>query len=194
MDLPIQIFMGVGLAAAAGFRAFLPLLAVGLMVRSDYLEVLSQFDFLARTDVLLVLATATVVEFAGDKIPLVDNALDVVGTAIRPVAGTVLASGLLLSLDPWMATALGLATGGTTALAVHGSKAAVRGLSTATIPAHGGLANVVLSFVDDFGAMTAIALAVLVPVVAFVLALVFVVLGFVVARRVWSRRKPANEP
>ena len=183
MEILVQLMMGVGLAASAGFRAFLPMLAVGLLSRTGFLELNSSFEFFARTDVLIILAVATVLEFLGDKIPVVDNTLDVIGTVIRPIAGTLLASSVLFGLDPFLATLLGLVAGGATSLAVHSGKAVVRAGSTAAAPVHGGIGNTLVSIVEDVASLVGVAISVIFPALAFLLAIGLVVVGIVLLKK-----------
>ena len=183
MEILVQLMMGVGLAASAGFRAFLPMLAVGLLSRTGFLELNSSFEFFARTDVLIILAVATVLEFIGDKVPVVDNTLDVIGTAIRPIAGTLLASSVLLGLDPFLATLLGLVAGGATSLAVHSGKAVVRAGSTAAAPVHAGIGNTLVSIVEDVASLVGVAISVVFPALAFLLAIGLVVVGIVLLKK-----------
>lgn len=183
MEILVQLMMGVGLAASAGLRAFLPTLAVGLLARAGFLELNSSVEFLTRTDVLVILAVATVVEFLGDKIVVVDNILDTVGTVVRPAAGTLLASSVLLGLDPFMAALLGLATGGATSLAVQSGKAALRAGTTSLLPVHGGFGNTLVSIVEDIVSVVGVALAVLVPVLAFAFAVGLVIGGVVLLKK-----------
>ena len=44
-----QIAMGIGLAACAGLRAFLPLFLLGLAGRFDWVSLSPTFDWLAST-------------------------------------------------------------------------------------------------------------------------------------------------
>jgi hypothetical protein len=183
VEILVQLMMGVGLAASAGFRAFLPTLAVGLLSRAGFLELNSSVEFLTRTDVLAILAVATVAEFLGDKIVVIDNLLDTVGTVIRPAAGALLASSVLLGLDPFMAALLGLATGGATSLAVQSGKAALRAGTTSLLPVHGGIGNALVSVVEDVVSFVGVVLAVFVPVLAFAFAVGLVVGGVVLLKK-----------
>ena len=164
--------LAVALAATAGMRAWLPLLLAGVLVRAGWLEVGASFAFLASTKALVVFATATVLELLGDKVPAVDHALDALGTPLKLAAGALLAAAALGTVtDPLTATILGVAVGAPTALVPHAAKSLLRLASTATT---GGLANPVLSFLEDVMAVALFALAVLVPlaVVGFVLIVV----------------------
>ena len=177
----LALLSGIGVAAACGLRAFMPLLLLGLAARTGLIQLRDGGDWLATDHAIITLGVATVLEMAGDKIPVVDHALDVVGTVLRPVAAWLGAYAVLQAWPtPWAqiaAVALG-----TTALAVHGLKAQLRlGSSAATL----GTANPLVSAFEDALAFGAMAVAVLAPV----LALVVPVLLIVAIRR---RRRPAT--
>jgi len=174
--------MAIALAAAAGLRAWLPLLAAGGLARLGVLDVGSSFQFLASDKALVLFGLATVIEVVGDKIPAVDHALDVIGTPLRPLAGAVLAASVLGTVaDPLTSAVLGIAVGAPTALVPHVAKSALRAASTT---ATGGLANPALSFVEDALSVVLLILAVLVPLVVVAL----VALTLFLATR-WLRRR-----
>src|SRR5699024_455650 len=78
MDLLLSIVIGFSLAAAAGFRVFVPLLVMSLAARAGQLELASGLDWIATDAALGVFAVATAVEVAGYCIPWIDNLLDTV--------------------------------------------------------------------------------------------------------------------
>lgn len=176
MNTAIQVMMGVSLAACAGLRAWLPLLCVGLLAKFGVLPVHPAFEFMARTDVLIIFGIATVLELLGDKIVLVDHFLDSIGTIARPAAGTLVASSLFTQIDPAVSVLIGLILGGGTALTIHSGKAAARTTATATSPLHLGAGNTALSIGEDIVSLGGIGLAVWFPVVAFLLAIVGIIL------------------
>jgi hypothetical protein len=179
--------MAIALAAVAGLRAWLPLLAAGGLARLGVLDLGQPFQFLASDQALVLFGVATAIELVGDKIPAVDHALDIVGTPLRPVAGAVLAASVLGSVtDPLTSLVLGTAVGAPTALVPHAAKAALRAVSTT---ATGGLANPALSFVEDALSVVLLILAVLVPLV--VVGLLAATL-FLASR--WLRRRRALTP
>lgn len=174
MELAIQIAMGLSIAACAGLRAFLPLLVVGLLGRSGYLELNPAFAFLSRTDALLVFGLAAVIELLADKVVVVDHFLDGMATFVRPVAGTVLAGSLFTHLDPLPAATLALVVGGAPAFTVHAGKAVARYKASLLTPIHGGVGNTLLSVGEDAVSGLGLWLALVAPVVAVVLALALV--------------------
>ena len=175
------LLLGVGLAAASGLRAFLPLLllAVAAHFKVVPLEVSPAFAWLGSPLALAALSVASVVEIAGDKIPLVDHFLDATGTAMRPLAATLAAAAVMQTNDPTTAALLGLVVGAPLALGVHGVKAGARGVSSATT---GGAANPVISLAEDGAALFAALLSLLAP---FLVPLMLACLG-VVGWKMWA--------
>ena len=164
VEIAWQLMMGVGLAASAGLRAFLPLLVVGGAARAELLPLAERFAWMASTPALTVFAVAVLVEIVGDKAPAVDHALDAVGTIARPVAGAIVAAAPLTSLDPLTAVVVGIVLGGTFAGGVHASKSALRVVSTGST---GGLANPLVSLGEDVASLAGTLVSLFVPMLAF---------------------------
>src|SRR6185295_9558625 len=76
----LSIALGVGLAAATGFRVFLPLLIAAIAARAGVLPLTDGFAWLASTPALVTLATAAALETLAYYIPGVDHALDVLAS------------------------------------------------------------------------------------------------------------------
>lgn len=182
------IALGVSLAACAGLRAWLPLLVAGAGARLGVVHLGESFEALGSTPALIFFSVATVVEVVGDKIPAVDHALDAAGTFVRPAAGTLLAAAAMWQIeDPAWALGLGLIVGAPTAAAPHVVKTAARGASsTFTF----GLANPMLSIVEDLVALGLAAIAFAAP---FLVLAVVVAMGIVILRRV-LRSRAASAP
>jgi len=179
--------LAIALAASAGLRAWLPLLLAGGLARLGVLDVGPSFGFLASNEALVLFGVATVVELVGDKVPAVDHALDVIGTPLRPAAGALLAASVLGTVsDPLTALVLGTAVGAPSALVPHAAKTALRTVSTTLT---GGLANPVLSFLEDALSLVTFVLAVLVPVLVVVLMAITL---FIALRLL--RRRPTEVP
>lgn len=184
----IQGALGFSLAACAGIRAFLPLLVIGILARTGYMQVGESFSWISSTPALITFGTAALIEILGDKIPAVDHFLDSAGVAIKPVAATILFATVIVRMDPLLAVVLGLIAGGSIAEVIHIKKAALRLASTG---ATGGLANPVISIAEDVGASAGIAFSILFPIAAAVA----VVAGVFLAIRFygsWIRKKKAG--
>lgn len=187
LEIVPSLALGIGLAACAGLRAWLPLLLLGALARWGVVDLSPSFAFVASTRALVLFGVATVVEIAGDKIPAVDHALDALSTVLRPAAGSLLAASVLWQVsDPLTAMALGVAVGAPSALVPHAAKSTLRLASTTFT---GGLANPVLSFLEDAFAFALFVLTVVLPVAVAALVLLT---GFLVARRLFRRNPPAT--
>jgi len=186
-SLIIQILAGIGLAAAAGLRAFLPPLVLGLMARFDLVALRGDLDWLASTPALIIFATAVLAEVLADKVPLLDHALDILGMVVKPAAGALVLAAPLVDLGALPTLLLALAVGGTVAATVHATKSALRLASTGTT---GGMGNPALSVAEDGLSLTGTLLAVLAPILLFLL----LVASLIFLRRIviWmqSRSRP----
>jgi hypothetical protein len=183
MELASCLALGIGLAACAGLRAWLPLLLVGLLARADLLTLGPSFQFVSSNKALILFGVATVLEVLGDKFPAIDHALDALSTVLRPAAGSLLAASVLWTIeDPLTALVLGVGVGAPTSLVPHAAKSTLRVASTAFTA---GLANPVLSLLEDLLAIVIFVLAVLIPVF---LALLVLVAGVWILTRLKRRR------
>jgi hypothetical protein len=184
-------FLGLGLASSSGLNTFLPLLMLATAAKFSLFGVQlgGSYAWLGSDTALGVLALATVVEIAADKIPAVDHALDVFGTFARPVAGSVAAASVFTGLDPALATIAGAAIGAPAALGFHAAKSGARVTSSATTF---GCANPFLSFLEDIAAFFLTLAAFLLPLIVPLLVAIFaIVLWRLIqaARRLSPRRK-----
>src|SRR4029453_10700721 len=86
-DLLFSVALGIGLAAATGFRVFIPLLVAGLAARAGWLPLTESFAWLHSTPALVALGTAAVLETLAFYIPGLDHLLDVLAGPLAVVAG-----------------------------------------------------------------------------------------------------------
>ena len=168
MEVALQLATGIGLAACAGLRAFLPLLVAGAAARVGWLDLGTDFAWLAATPALVILATATVAEILADKIPAVDHALDAAATVIRPLAGALLVASTLGQASPRMAAILGLIVGAPVAGGLHLLKSKARLITSAATL---GIANPAQSAVEDAASLAGCVLCVVLPFLALALLL-----------------------
>lgn len=183
MDLLLAFLLGLGLAAAAGLRVFVPLLIAGLAARFGRIELVAGLDWLGATPVLIGLGLATAIEILAYLVPWLDHALDAIAAPLAVAAGTLLMAALLLELPPVWRWALALIAGGGAAGLVQLGTSGLRLGSTATT---GGLGNPVIAAGEAGGATLLGLLAVLVPLVTGLLVLLLLGLGL----RWILRRRP----
>ena len=182
----LPALLGLGLASATGLRTFLPLLMLALAAKFELFDVrlIEQMDWLVSWPAIAALATATTVEFLGDKVPAIDHGLNAVGYVTRPVAGAIAAGSVFWNVDPAAAAIAGLIVGAPAALAFNAAQTGVRVGSTATT---GGLGNPLVSLVEDVLAFVTVIIAFLAPILIPVVLLILAVVVFRLARRIRDR-------
>ena len=166
MDATVSIALGIGLAAAVGFRVFLPLLVAAVAAYTGHLHLDAQFAWLGSLTAITMLGVAAVVEVAAYYIPAVDNLLDTVTTPLALVAGTVVAAAVITDMPPLIKWSTAIIAGGGVAAVTQGVTTLVRAKSTAFTA---GLGNPVVSTVEMFAAVIISLLALLAPLVALAL-------------------------
>lgn len=73
MQSVAAIAMGISLAACAGLRAFLPLLAVGIATRMEWWPVQPWLEWVGTNEALITFGVATILEILADKVPVLDT-------------------------------------------------------------------------------------------------------------------------
>ncbi len=168
----VGIALGLGLAAAVGFRVFVPFLLVSIAAHSGQVHLAGGFEWLGSDIALVMFGIAAVLEIAAYFIPFFDHLLDTVSGPAAVAAGTVLMASTLIDMEPWLRWAVAIVAGGGTAGLLHGATSALRLGSTATTA---GVGNPVFTMFET-GASTAMTiLALLLPTIAFALVLFLIV-------------------
>lgn len=177
MEILLGLGLGVALAAACGFRVFVPLLVMSLGARSGHLHLASDFLWLRSDLATGALVVATVAEVLAYYVPFVDNLLDTVASPASVVAGTVVTAAAVGDMSPALQWSLAVIAGGGTAGVVQLGTVKARAASSVLT---GGVANPVVSTAENGSSLLLAALAVLLPVAGLVAALG---LGVLVYRR-----------
>ena len=173
--------LGIGLAAACGFRVFVPLLVYATAARVEWVSTADGFEWLHDDLGLAILAIATLAEVGAYFVPWVDNALDTVSSPAAVIAAILLTAACLEDVSPsvrWTAAAI---LGGGTAGTIKLGMGATRVGSTATT---GGAANPVLSALELVASLVMSVMAIVVPMLTALG--VVMVLGLVL-RAIWRR-------
>lgn len=187
----ISAFIGIGLAAATGFRVFLPMFAVSLASYMHWIPMSGNFEWLSGLPALITTGIATVVEILAYYIPYVDHLLDTLSVPLATVAGSVLFASQFADLGTFPQWALALIAGGGTAVTISSGFAGTRAASTAST---GGLGNSVVATTETAGAGIMSFLAMAAPFLAAICAIALVIVVFVLGRKIWSRFRKADAP
>lgn len=191
-EVILSFLVGISLAAACGFRVFVPMLVMCLAVRAGWINLNPSLAFLASTPALICFSVATVAEILAYKIPWVDNALDTIATPAAVIAGTLAVAGQFTftgsggDLLKWGIAAI---AGGGVAAAVQATTVVGRGASTLLT---GGVGNPIFATVESGTSVVMSILAIFVPILAALLFIAFSILAVWLILRWRSRRAQAQ--
>ena len=185
----ISAFIGIGLAAATGFRVFLPMFAVSLASYMGWIPMNESFQWLSGLPTLITTGIATVVEILAYYIPFVDHILDTMSVPLATVAGSVMFASQFADIGTFPQWALALIAGGGTAAAISSGFAGTRAASTATT---GGLGNSFVATTETAGAGIMSFLAIAAPFIAFICAIILLVVVLVLGRKIWKKFRNFN--
>ena len=177
LEIILSLSLGLGLAAACGFRIFIPPLMMGVGSRFDLYDLEGSFIWVGEDWAIAVFAIATLLEIGGYYVPWIDNLLDTVATPAAVIGGIFVTSASLEGdVDPSLQWILATIAGGSTAGVIQLGTVATRAVSTGVT---GGLANPVVSTLEALASIICILLS-------FFLA---IVIPFVLIFLIWKAIK-----
>jgi hypothetical protein len=179
-DLALSVVLGLALAAATGFRVFLPMLIVSGAAYTGHLPLDDGFAWLGTLSALSMLCVAAVVEVLAYYIPVVDNLLDVVAAPAAFIAGTILSAAVMTDMPPMVKWTAAVVAGGGVAGFTRGLTGILRAHSTVLT---GGLGNSVIATAELGGAVLIPFLALTAPVAAIGLVVLFLLVAIRLLRR-----------
>ena len=189
LDIVVSVALGVGLAAAVGFRVFLPLLVMSGTAYSGLLTLSEELQWLATPTALAMLSVAALVEILAYYVPGVDNLLDTIATPAALVAGTIAAAAVMTDLPPPVRWTTAVIAGGGAAGVTQSVTSLLRAKSTVLT---GGLGNAAVSTSEAGGALIVSLLALFAPLAALALVVAFCWLAVRFMR--WVLRRTSAEP
>jgi hypothetical protein len=187
-----QFATAYALTTTVGLRAFVTLALASIAMHFRYLHPSASFAWLGSDGATLSLAALAVVELASEKIPIVDHFMHAIHFATKPIAAAILVGAVLPEPNGGLNAVdyAAMAAGALNAFGVHAASATVRAASTATTM---GVANPLVSIVEDLLAVAGVVLTLVVPVLAAIGALALTLAIVVLARRVWRRTRPTAQ-
>lgn len=180
MDTVVSIALGIGLAAAVGFRVFIPLLIASIAAYTGHLRLDENFAWLGSLTAITMLGVAAVIEVLAYYVPVVDNLLDTLTTPLAVIAGTVVSAAVITDLPPLIKWSTAIIAGGGVAGITQGVTTLLRAKSTAFTA---GTGNPVVSTVEAVASITVAVLALLAPAIALALIVLLCWLAMRLARR-----------
>jgi hypothetical protein len=178
----LGLVVGVGLAASCGFRVFVPMLVMSVAAKAGQLEFAEGWNWIGSWPAIVCFGVATLVEVCGYCIPWIDNLLDAAASPAAVIAGTIATAACVSEMSPWLQWSTAIIAGGGIAGAVQSLTVAARGASSVTTA---GIGNPLIALVELATSALLSILAVIVPVLAFIL---FCGVAFLLVRRLAGRR------
>ncbi|MCC6231948.1 MAG: DUF4126 domain-containing protein [Verrucomicrobiales bacterium] len=182
METAYGILAGLALAAACGFRVFVPLLVASLAAHAGWLTPSPDFAWLGTTPAIVMLGVATALEVGAYYVPWLDHALDTLASPAAVVAGSLVTASFVTDMDPLLRWSLAIIAGGGLAAVVQAGSVAAR---AASLSVSAGLANPAVATAELAGAATTSALAITAPWLALLGLLALGMLGVTA----WNRRR-----
>ena len=172
VQILLSLSLGLGLAAACGFRVFIPPLMMGVGSRLDLYNLEGSFVWVDDTWAIAIFTVATLLEIGGYFIPWIDNLLDTVATPAAIIGGIFVTSASLEGeLDTSAQWTLSVIAGGSVSGVIQLGTVATRAISTGTT---GGLANPIISLLEAVASILCILISL------FLVAIIPIVIIFLV--------------
>ena len=183
------ICLGIGLAAACGFRVFVPMLVVSLAAKTGLVSLAESFEWVGTWPAVIAFAVATLLEVGAYYLPWLDNLLDMAATPAATLAGVLVSAAFIADMHPLLTWSVAIIAGGGVAGTIKTGMAGLRVGSTATTA---GTANPALSTFEWIASLAMSLLSLVLPVLAAILA---VLIAAVLLRFAWRlfqyfRRSP----
>lgn len=177
LETLLSLLLGISLAAAVGFRIFIPLLVISVASMSGSLTLSSGFEWIGTLPAFIVFLTASLFELVAYFIPFVDNLLDTIASPVAVIAGSIVMASSIVEMEPLLKWTLAIVAGGGAAGIVQSVTAITRGASTVTT---GGLGNPLISTTETTASISLSVLAIFFPL--FMGAIVLLFLGWAIKK------------
>lgn len=185
----ISLLVGIGLAAATGFRVFLPIFFLSLGSYLGWIPLDQSYAWIGGLPAVIATGLATVVEILAYYIPFIDNILDSITVPLATIAGSLLFASQFTEVSNWIQWSLAIIAGGGTAATISSVFAGTRAASSGTTA---GVANPAISTIETIGSTIMSILAIFLPILAGICVLVILYLAFKFGKKLMDkvRKKP----
>ncbi|WP_405369029.1 DUF4126 domain-containing protein [Nonlabens sp. Asnod2-A12] len=185
-EIIFSICLGVGLAASAGFRVFIPLLCASLAAYFDVIPLNESWQWAGSLTAVIVLGVAAIVEILAYYIPYIDNLLDTISVPLAAIAGTAVMVSVMGDMNPVFTWTMAIIAGGGTAAAISTTTSGARAMSTSTT---GGFANPIVSTAEaGFSGMLSLVSIIFAPLAVVIV--FFLLIGIrKLYKRIFNKKK-----
>ncbi|HCA43266.1 MAG TPA: DUF4126 domain-containing protein [Bacteroidetes bacterium] len=189
MEYIIPVLIGIGLAAACGFRVFVPLLLLSVFSHTGYMTPSEDFVWVGTVPALICFSVATLLEVGAYYIPWLDNLFDSIATPLAAIAGIFTSLAVISDLDPMLKWSTAVILGGGSASLFQILTVKARAVSS-TITA--GFGNFIVSTVELFISIVVSLLSIIAPVIAITTLIgLIIILIYYIRKHIKQRR---NKP
>ncbi len=189
LQIILQVFLGVALAAVCGYRIFVPLLVMGIAGLAGYMQFADGFAWISSYPAVIIFGVATILEIAGYFIPHVDNFLNAISLPAGVVAGVIVAASVITDMNPVLKWTLAIIAGGGAATLTSLLSNGIHQSSTAV---SAGLANPIVSTAESVGTVAASVLSIAIPALSVIFVIVLVIV-FIIFVRFFRKRKKGKK-
>lgn len=179
------ILTGIGLSAACGFRVFVPLLALNLASSYGYVSLAHGFEWIGGYYATIAFAFAAALEIITYYVPWLDNVMDAIASPVSIIVGIIATASLITDIPPSLKWMISIIAGGGIAGLLQGATVVLRTKSTLFT---GGIGNVVIATLELVGSVITSLLAIILPVIAFIITAIFAVYWLLHTGRVFFRK------
>lgn len=185
----ISLFVGIGLAAATGFRVFLPIFFLSLGSYLGWTPLDQSYAWIGGLPAVIATGLATIIEILAYYIPFVDNILDSITVPLATIAGSLLFASQFTEVSNWIQWSLAIIAGGGTAATISSIFAGTRAASSGTTA---GVANPAISTIETIGSTIMSILAIFLPILVGICVLLILYLAFKFGKKLMDkvRKKP----
>jgi len=185
----LAVITGIGLSAACGFRIFIPLLLLNLASMYGYINLTSGFEWIGGYYATITFALATVLEIIAYYVPWLDNVMDTIASPVSIIAGTIVTASVITDMPPSLKWMVAIIAGGGIAGLLQGSTAVLRAKSSLFT---GGIGNVAIATFELVGSVITSLLAIILPVIGFILVVILAVYLLLRSGRIFFRKMNAG--
>lgn len=172
LETLLSLLLGISLAAAVGFRIFIPLLVLSLASMSGSLTLSSGFEWIGTLPAFIVFLTASLFELAAYFIPFIDNLLDTIAGPIAVIAGSIVMASSIVEMEPLLKWTLAIIAGGGAAGIVQSLTTITRGASSVTTA---GFGNSVITITESIASAGISIMAIFFPLFVGSLIVLFLI-------------------
>jgi len=182
----LSIITSICLSAGCGLRVFTPFFILSLITYlfPELIPLNEDVAFISSLSAVILLGIASLLEILAFYIPWLDNILGAVTVPIAGFSGVAMGAIILADLPPALQWGLAILGGG----GATGTQLSTEYIRTFITAATAGFGNFIVSTVENIFALVLSILAIIAPILALILLTVFLLLIFILGKKVLKRR------